>query len=123
MELTRQEQLTQVLKKLQTGTPGIEGAAILSADGLVIASAIPSRAEEDRVSAMSAALTSAGSRTARELERGTFEQIHVKCTSGSVLLFRTGANAVLAVTASNAAKLGLIFLDIRRASQELSALM
>ncbi len=123
MALTKQEQITQVLKKLQTSTPDIEGAAVISMDGLVIASSLPSSVEEDRVSAMSAALYGIGARTAEELERGGVEQIYIKGGNGYMIITQAGAEAVMAVIANGKAKLGIIFLDIKRAAEELSKLI
>jgi len=42
----------------------IQASAIVSVDGLIIASALPSGAGEDRVAAMSAAMLSLGERIA-----------------------------------------------------------
>ncbi len=123
MALTKQEQITQVLKKLQTSTPDIEGAAVISMDGLVIASSLPSSVEEDRVSAMSAALYGIGARTAEELERGGVEQIYIKGGNGYMIITQAGAEAVMAVIANGKAKLGIIFLDIKRVAEELSKLI
>jgi predicted regulator of Ras-like GTPase activity (Roadblock/LC7/MglB family) len=44
---------------LQGKTPDIEASAVVSVDGLIMASSLPAGVEEDRVSAMSAA-TEAG---------------------------------------------------------------
>jgi predicted regulator of Ras-like GTPase activity (Roadblock/LC7/MglB family) len=123
MAITRQEQITNGLRKLQTGTPDIEGAAVISMDGLIVASSLPSSVEEDRVSAMSAALYGIGTRTAEELERGSIEQIYIKGDNGYMIITQAGLDAVLAVIANQKAKLGIIFLDIKRAADELSKII
>ena len=123
MAITRQEQISNVLRKLQTGTPDIEGAAIISMDGLIVASSLPFSVEEDRVSAMSAALYGIGTRTAEELERGNIEQIYIKGDNGYMIITQAGSDAVLAVIANQKAKLGIIFLDIKRAADELSKII
>jgi hypothetical protein len=79
--------------------------------------------EEDRVSAMSAAMLSLGERIAGELGRGSLEQIYIKGDTGFVVLMSVGNDAVLTVLAREQAKLGLIFLDIRRAADDLSKLI
>ena len=48
------------LRELQASSPDIEASAVVSVDGLSIASALPREVEEDRVSAMSAAMLSWG---------------------------------------------------------------
>jgi predicted regulator of Ras-like GTPase activity (Roadblock/LC7/MglB family) len=123
MAITRQEQITNILMKLQTGTPDIEGAAVISMDGLIVASSLPISVEEDRVSAMSAAPYGIGSRTAEELARGNIEQIYIKGDNGYMIITQAGSDAVLAVIANGRAKLGIIFLDIKRAADELSKII
>ena len=68
MTQSRTERMVSRLRDLQAGTPDIEGSAVVSVDGLMMASALPSDLEEDRVSAMSAAMLSLGERIAGELE-------------------------------------------------------
>jgi predicted regulator of Ras-like GTPase activity (Roadblock/LC7/MglB family) len=79
--------------------------------------------EEDRVSAMSAAMLSLGERIANELGRGSLEQVYIKGEKGYVVLMSVGTEAVLTVLAREHAKLGLILLDMRRAVEDLSKLI
>jgi len=107
------------LRELQRSTPDIEASAIVSVDGLTIASALPGEVEEDRVSAMSAAMISLGERIAQELGRGVLDQVYIRGEAGYVILMAVGEEAVLTVLSSSKAKLGLIFLDMRRAVEDL----
>jgi len=111
------------LRDLQASSTDVEASAIVSVDGLVIASALPPTVEEDRVSAMSAAMLSLGERIASELARGLLAQVYIKGGDGYILLTSVGEEAVLTVMARKDAKLGLIFLDMRRAAEELAALL
>jgi len=123
MARSRTELIVQRLKDLQASTPDIEASALVSVDGLIIASALPRDVEEDRVSAMSAAMLSLGERIASELGRGTLDQVYVHGSNGYVILMAVGQEAVLTVLARENAKLGLVFLDMRRAAQDLARLM
>jgi predicted regulator of Ras-like GTPase activity (Roadblock/LC7/MglB family) len=120
---TRAEQMQQVMRTLVTNTPDLEGAAMVSTDGLVLSSVLPSGTDEDRVSAMAAALLSLGERTAQELQRGTLEQVYVKGNSGYIILMQAGPEAVLEAIAGANAKLGMVLLDMKRAAQELTRLV
>jgi len=120
MAKSRTELLVDRLRDLQAGTPDIEASAIVSVDGLIIASALPASVEEDRVSAMSAAMLSLGERIAGELGRGVLNQVYIKGDDGYVVLMSVGEEAVLTVLARKEAKLGLIFLDMRRAVEDLA---
>ena len=115
MTKNRTQQMVDRLRELQASSPDIEASAIVSVDGLSIASALPQGVEEDRVSAMSAAMLSLGERIASELGRGSLEQVYIKGEKGYVVLMSVGQEAVLTALAREQAKLGLIFLDMRRA--------
>jgi predicted regulator of Ras-like GTPase activity (Roadblock/LC7/MglB family) len=120
---SRTEQLVERLRDLQASSGDVEAAAIVSVDGLSIASSMPGNIEEDRVSAMSAAMLSLGERISNELGRGTLQQVYIKGENGYVILTAVGEEAVLTVMARREAKLGLIFLDIARTVQDLEALI
>jgi predicted regulator of Ras-like GTPase activity (Roadblock/LC7/MglB family) len=115
--------LVERLRELQASSPDIEASAIVSVDGLSIASALPQGVEEDRVSAMSAAMLSLGERIASELGRGSLEQVYIKGKNGFVVLMSVGEEAVLTALAREQAKLGLIFLDMRRAVEDLEKMV
>ncbi len=123
MAKSRNEQLQERLRDLQVSSPDVEAAAVVSVDGLSMASSLPGNVEEDRVSAMSAAMLSLGERIAAELGRGVLEQVYVKGEHGFVILSAIGEEAVLTVLAREQAKLGLIFLDMSRAVKELEKLV
>ena len=119
----RTDMFQQVLEELKSSSADVEASALISTDGLMIASALPTGMDEDRVGAMSAALLSLGDRAARELARGTLERVLLQGERGYVIMSASGTEAVLTVLAKQNAKLGLLFLDIKRASESLSKLI
>ena len=120
---THADVMMRRLQDLQIRTPDVEASAIISVDGLPIASSLPAGAEEDRVAAMSAAMLSLGDRIAGELGQGLLEQIFVKGENGYIVLTDIGGEAVLTVIARAKAKLGLVFLEMRRAVEDLLKLV
>lgn len=123
MATSRTEALIGILKDLQVSSADIEATAVISVDGLVIASALPADVEEDRVAAMSAAMLSLGERTAQELRRGSLNQVFIKGEKGYVLLMNAGEDAVLTAMARADAKLGMIFLDMKRTADEIDKII
>ncbi|SHE21999.1 roadblock/LC7 domain-containing protein [methanotrophic endosymbiont of Bathymodiolus puteoserpentis (Logatchev)] len=119
----RSDMLTSILNDLNGTSADIEATGIISTDGLMMASALPANLDEDRVGAMSAAMLSLGDRTAQELARGTLEQVLIKGDRGYVLMTHAGDEAVLTVLAKPNAKLGLIFLDVKRAASSISEVL
>jgi predicted regulator of Ras-like GTPase activity (Roadblock/LC7/MglB family) len=120
---SRTEQMIERLRDLQASSPAVEAAAVVSVDGLSMASSMPASVEEDRVAAMSAAMLSLGERIASELGRGSLEQVYIKGQKGYVILMAVGEEAVLTVLAREDAKLGLVFLDMGRAVTDLAKLV
>lgn len=119
----RADMLNSILSELNGTSADIEAAGIISTDGLMMASQLPAGMDEDRVGAMSAAMLSLGDRTAQELGRGSLEQVLVKGGSGYVLMTGAGNDAVVTVIAKSQAKLGLIFLDVKRAAEQIAKLV
>lgn len=120
---SRSEQMVARLVDMRRSTPDIEASAVVSVDGLTIASALPANVEEDRVSAMSAAMLSLGERIATELGREGLEQVYIHGDQGHVFVFAVGDEAVLTVLCREQAKLGMVLLDMRRAAEDLAKLL
>jgi len=120
---SRPQLIVDRLRDLQASSPDVEGSAVVSVDGLTIASALPQGVEEDRVAAMSAAMLSLGDRIASELGRGALEQVYIKGSNGYVMLMSVGEDAVLTALSRENTKLGLILLDMRRTVEALSKLI
>lgn len=119
MTVSRTDQMVGRLRSMQAASPEIEASAVVSVDGLIMASELPTDVEEDRVSAMSAAMLSLGERIASELGRGILDQVFVHGNNGYVILTSIGDEAVLTTLAHENAKLGLVFLEMRRAAEDL----
>jgi len=120
---SRSQLIVEQLRDMQASSPDIEASAVVSIDGLTIASALPQGVEEDRIAAMSAAMLSLGERIASELGRGSLEQVYIKGANGYVLLMSVAEDAVLTGLARENAKLGLLLLDMCRATEALSKLI
>jgi predicted regulator of Ras-like GTPase activity (Roadblock/LC7/MglB family) len=123
MESTTPETLDDLLKKLLGAIPEVKAAAIVSAEGLPIASALPQGVDETRIAAMTAALLSLSERAIIEMAKGDFDQLYVKGSSGYLLILQAGPNAVLTVSTTSEVRLGLILLDCRRTCEKIAQLI
>ena len=120
---SRVENIQNVLRSLRSVSPDIVGSAMVSTDGFIIASLLPSEVDEELVSGMAAALLGVGERIATELMGGSMEQTYVRGRLGYVILNAVGTEALLIVLTTPDAKLGLVFLDVKRRVQELARLL
>ena len=119
----RSDLLVSILTELNGSSADIEASGVISTDGLMMASVLPANMDEDRVGAMSAAMLSLGDRTAQELARGELEQVLIKGDKGYVLMTYAGEEAVLTVLTKSSAKLGLIFLDVKRSASRIAEML
>ena len=111
------------LNKLLGTIPEVTSAAIVSAEGLPIASALPQGVDETRIAAMSAALLSLSKKAIIEMSKGDFDQLYIKGSEGYLLVMQAGPNAVLTVSTSKDVGLGLILLDCRRICEKIAKLI
>ena len=121
--MSRTDELNAVLSDLQSSSGDIEACAIVSEDGLIIASSLPQSIQENQIAAMSAAMLSMGVRTATELKRGSLEQLFVQGDKGYMVITQAGDYAVLLALAKKQAKLGLVFLDVSRAAAKVKEII
>lgn len=115
--------LTEIVQKFVTATPDIQGAALVTPDGLSLTSVLPGNMDEERTAAMSAAMLSLGERIGQELSRGNIERIVIEGEKGYSVMVSCGEDAVLLVLAAKEAKQGLLFLEIKRIVKDLAPLM
>lgn len=116
------EDLEKILKRLLTSNRDITVAIITSIEGLPILSIIPRGANETIISAMIATLLSLSERAVIEMKIGEFKQLFIKGKHGYLLVFEA-EEAILSVSATIEAKLGLIFYECERTSHEISKIL
>jgi len=121
--VSRASRLDRILRELLHQTPGVEAAAVVSFDGLPMASALPTGMDEDRVAAMSAALLSLAERAAQGLGRGDLSQVYIEGENGTVFLVSAQDEAVLiAVTAADA-KVGMMLYEVKLAASRVGEVL
>ena len=121
--MTKADLLAAALDDFLATSPEVEAAAVVSADGLPMASALPPHVEEDRLAAMSAALLTLGERAADNLGKGELAQVFVEGSNGHVILMSAGVNAVLVAVTAKGAKAGLILFEMRKGADRVRSVM
>ena len=121
--MNRSAKLNNVLKSLRDLSPDIEAAAMISEDGLIIASALPQDLDETRVGGMSATLLSLGTRSSAVLKRGKVAEVIVRGEQGYTVLINAGRGTLLLTVTNENAKLGLVFFDMQEAIEKLAEIL
>jgi uncharacterized protein len=118
-----QQALVDRMRVLQRSSPEVEAAALISPDGLIIASALTSDINVDRISAMSASILSLGEGISKETALGLLEQVHIQGSDGHIVLMAAGEKAVLTALITAQAKMGVLLMDMRHAADDLIKIM
>ncbi len=113
------ELLTPVLTDLNGSSADIEASGLISIDGLMVTSILPTNMDEDKIAAMCAVLLTLTDSTAQELARGNLEQVIIKGAKGYVLLTYGGKDAILAVLTKPNADLDQILVDVKQAVESI----
>ncbi len=116
-------ELMECINELRFRSVGIVDVAVVSLEGLPLVSLVLERIEETRFAAMTAAMLSLGERVATELNKGLLKKIFVEGNHGYIISMQAGENAVLTVSATAETKLGLLFLDMERASGKIAKIL
>lgn len=112
------ERIEQQLTELKTELPEIEGIAVLTKEGLPIAS-IFSTIEPAILSAITATINNVSEKAMEELEKGILEAVIVQGEQGHLVIQGIGSSAIIAVLASKSAKPGLLYILVNRVSEKL----
>ena len=123
MSETKGERLAAALNEFISSSPDVEAAAVVSFDGLAMASVLPADMDEDRLGAMSAALLSLGEQAASGLGRGELSQVFVEADNGFVFLMSARDEAVLAAVTGRQAMIGLMLYEMRHTADVVGAVL
>lgn len=119
----RQQALVDRMHILQRSSPELTAAALISLDGLLIASALQPEMSEDRISAMSASILSLGEQMSKETNRGKLEQVYIQGEEGILVLMAVSDQAVLTALVAVQAKMGILLFDMRHAADDLARIL
>ena len=123
MAVSISDQLDVVLNEFERNVPHVEATAVVSTDGLVIASRLPAQVEEDRVGAMGAAILSISTRSGNELDRGEMLRVLIEGTGGYLLIRSIGDVAILVALVDKNVRLGLLFYECKQCVKKLSEIL
>lgn len=117
MAQTIATQLNVILNSFERSIPHVQATAVVSNDGLVIASRLPAEVEEDRIGAMGAAILSISTRSGGELARGEIVRVLIEGEDGYILIRNVGDVAILVALVEKDVRLGLLFFEANKCVQ------
>jgi len=112
--------LRPILMQLNSTSGHIEASAVMSRDGLSVASVLGKGVDPDRLGAMCAALLGLAETTAKELNRGDLRQVLIHGSTGYMLVTQVGEEAVLAVASRPGTNLGMVFVEAKKTASKIA---
>jgi predicted regulator of Ras-like GTPase activity (Roadblock/LC7/MglB family) len=107
------QQFNWLVSRFATETAGVREAIAVSSDGLLIAmSSTLSRADADRLAAITSAITSLANGAARVYDLGNTNKVIIDLDRGYVLVSAISTGSALGVLASRDANLGNLAYDM-----------
>ena len=117
--MSKVEEVTKILQDLEGKVSDIIGSAVIRTNGLVIASALPSEANERMIAAMSAALLGTSKRSAEALFNGDFVSLNLELDKGNMFLIGAGRVILVGITRKEP-NIGLITLEMEDTSKKIN---
>jgi len=116
--MTTTELLEKILNDLKN-IGGIEASAVASRDGLLIYSTVSKKLHAETFAAMSATMLGAAETATTELGKGIPQRIIVESENGKLIATGAGQKALLVVMTEPDAALGLILIEVTKASEKI----
>ena len=121
-EIQTIEMMEIILKEINEAG-GIEASAIASRDGLLICTTLSDQEQAEIFVAMSATMIGAAETAAAELGKGIPHITIVESQSGKIIGTGAGPKALLLVMTRPDAGLGLILIEMKKASEKIRHLL
>lgn len=114
------EKLAEILRGLQRRDYNIQASAVVSKDGLIVASILPREVPQDRVAVTAAAIVAQAQSATSDLVRGNFQDIFIRGEGGYICVTKAGETAYLLTLAKGTAMLGSILLELKKTADEIA---
>lgn len=121
--ISKSEKIKEVLNRFRSISSDIFGASVITMEGFMVASVTLSEIDEGLVGGLTAAMLGVGERIANEMMNSRMSQIYIKSDKGYIICNSINEETVLVSLVNSEAKLGLIFLEIRRILPDLADLI
>jgi predicted regulator of Ras-like GTPase activity (Roadblock/LC7/MglB family) len=120
--MSKEEELTRVIIDMRRSIPELHGVMIASADGLSICHDFPD-SESEKVAAMAATALGLGKRISERTNLGALQEAVVRGDQGYLVVYAAGESAVLVLAGPKNSNLGLMRIEARSASAQITQLL
>lgn len=117
------QRLKDTLRSLRQASPRLVGAAVVTADGFIVASDLPDEQYEKKVTVMAMAMLTLGQEATGEMGSSHVERVLVESRDNYMVMVNVGPSAVLAAVSNKETVLGLLFVTMRQTAAKVSELL
>ncbi|MHA1298148.1 MAG: roadblock/LC7 domain-containing protein [Candidatus Helarchaeota archaeon] len=114
--------LNDLLREFESMTP-VKISAIVSREGLIIASLIDLESNEDSIAGLAADITILGERTMKELLNSTVSKLIIDSEEGSIILIPSGTDAILFTLVPNIKNLGVVLYNLGKLAEKIENIL
>ncbi len=114
------EKLVCFLNQLIASIPEIRAIALISDDGIPIASVLPPGIDEGKMVKSAKSLIKSAKGVVDEFTQGDIDNINVFNKDGAFFIMRAGSNAALSLLTARDIRFGLVFLDMKRTTEKIA---
>jgi predicted regulator of Ras-like GTPase activity (Roadblock/LC7/MglB family) len=118
----KEKKLQQVLDDLDE-LQSVEGAAVVRRDGLLIASNFSQDFNEDQVGAMTASTVGSGETASDSLNLGDVNEVTIESKNGKLVSTGAGDQGVLAVLTDADVNMGLVKVEMEKATDKIKRVL
>jgi len=115
-------QLEEILNKLRN-VGEVEGCAIVSRDGLLIADSLPKNIDSEIFSSMSATMHGAAETAISELKVGNPETTMAESDKNTIIVMGVNKVFLLVLLAQKGSNLGLIRVELSKAAEKIKTIV
>ena len=119
---SRLELINEVLEEMRRDNPGLDAVAVVSSDGMPVAS-LMKEADELKVSAMAATLHGVAEQVIKELRGGDLGYVAVTSGRGILIIKSINQNFVLVLLVGTSSRLGYALWQAERSARRLNELL
>ena len=114
--------LNDLLRDFESITP-VKISAIVSRDGLMIASLIDLEDNEDNIAGLTADITILSEKTMEQLLNSTVEKLIIDSKEGSIILIPAGEEAILFTLVQDMKNLGVVLFNLGKLAKKIESIL
>jgi len=119
---SKEEQLEEPLEAMKD-IQGVEGAAVVRRDGLLIVSNLPQDVDSDQLAAMTASTVGSGETASQTLQIGGVQQVTVESEDGKLISTGAGDEGILTILTEPDVNMGLVLVEMKKAVKKIKRIL